>query len=61
MKKCIKCGAELRNDLYGARCEDCYADGQQGDNTMPLTIRGREQNMVWSKRENRMVKVRHGY
>lgn len=28
-KRCA-CGAELKNDTYGSRCEDCYVDGLGG-------------------------------
>ena len=27
-KKCRRCDNPLKNDLYGDRCEDCFADGQ---------------------------------
>ena len=26
IKRCTGCGCELRNDTYGQRCEDCFAD-----------------------------------
>ena len=29
LKRCA-CGAELRNNTYGERCEDCYVDGSTG-------------------------------
>lgn len=25
---CSQCGSPLRNDCYGSRCEDCYAEAQ---------------------------------
>ncbi len=28
---CIKCGAKLRNDVYGRRCENCWAAAQRTD------------------------------
>ena len=28
MESCIICGRDLRNDVFGRRCEDCWAADQ---------------------------------
>lgn len=43
MKRC-KCGAKLKNNLYGDRCEDCYAEGQgRGLNVVSEVIKRERQ------------------
>jgi hypothetical protein len=29
-KKCTTCGAELRNNAYGSKCEDCWVGNSPG-------------------------------
>lgn len=36
--RCYICRCELRNDIYGERCEDCYADNA---GNVPRDQRGR--------------------